>query len=87
VLRRDGVDEDHFRTPTVLPVVGALACGYLATPWAGRPAEEYRIAGILLAIGVVLWLVTVRVNRRTGGGTPSFDPQNLTGDRPAGPEN
>ena len=37
VLRKDPVDADHFRTPTVLPVVGALACGYLATPWAGPP--------------------------------------------------
>jgi amino acid transporter len=85
VLRRDEVDADHFRTPTVLPVVGALACGNLATPFAGRPAEEYRIAGVLLAIGAVLWLVTVLLTRRTGGGTPDFDPHNLSGDRPAGP--
>ena len=87
VLRRDGVDADHFRTPTVLPVIGALACGFLATPFAGRPAEEYRIAGILLAIGVVLWFVTVLVTRRTGGRPASFDPQNLSGERPAGPKN
>jgi len=87
VLRRDRVDADHFRTPTVLPVVGALACGFLATPWAGRPAEQYRIAGILLAIGVVLWGVTVFVNRRTGGDAPRFDPASLTRDRPQGPRN
>lgn len=87
VLRRDPVDADHFRTPTVLPVVGAVACGFLATPFAGRPAEQYRIAGILLAIGVVLWLVTALVNRRTGSRTPSFDPRNLTGEGPAGPRN
>jgi len=87
VLRRDHVDENHFRTPTVLPVVGALACGFLATPWAGRPAEQYRIAGILLAIGVVLWGVTVLVNRRTGGSGPGFDPMSLAGDRPSGPRN
>ncbi len=87
VLRQDPVDADHFRTPTVLPVVGALACGFLATPFAGRPAEQYRIAGILLAIGVVLWVVTVLVNRRTGGRTPSFDPAHLTGDAPLGPRN
>jgi APA family basic amino acid/polyamine antiporter len=87
VLRKDHVDADHFRTPTVLPVIGALACGYLATPFAGRPAEQYRIAGILLAIGVVLWFVTVLVNRRTGGRTPSFDPAHLTGDAPSGPRN
>ncbi|SOC52407.1 amino acid/polyamine/organocation transporter, APC superfamily [Blastococcus aggregatus] len=87
VLRRDGVDADHFRTPTVLLVIGALACGFLATPFAGRPTEEYRIAGILLAIGVVLWFVTVLVTRRTGGRPASFDPQNLSGERPAGPKN
>ena len=87
VLRRDRVDADHFRTPTVLPVVGALACAYLATPWAGRPAEQYEIAGILLAIGVVLWVVTVLLNRRTGARTPSFDPRNLSGERPSGPRN
>jgi basic amino acid/polyamine antiporter, APA family len=69
----------------VLPVVGALACGFLATPWAGRPAEQYRIAGILLAIGVVLWGVTVLVNRRSGGAAPRLDPAALTGDRPQGP--
>src|SRR5215207_5403415 len=79
VLRKDTVDADHFRTPTILPIVGALACGYLATPWAGRPAEQYRIAGILLAIGVVLWGVTVLVNRRTGAGTPRLDPTHLSG--------
>ena len=50
----------------MLPVIGALACAYLATPFAGRPAEQYKIAGVLLAIGVVLWGVTVLVNRRTG---------------------
>ncbi len=49
--------------------------------------EEYRIAGILLAIGVVLWFVTVQVTRRTGGQPASFDPQNLSGERPAGPKN
>jgi basic amino acid/polyamine antiporter, APA family len=87
VLRRDRVDADHFRTPTVLPVLGALACAYLATPWAGRPTEQYRIAGVLLAIGVVLWGVTVLVNKRTGARPPRFDPANLTGEGPTGPHN
>jgi len=87
VLRKDPVDADHFRTPTVLPVIGALACAYLATPWAGRPAEQYKIAGVLLAIGVVLWGVTVLVNRRTGAEAPRFDPAHLTGDGRSGPKN
>jgi amino acid transporter len=78
VLRKDPVDADHFRTPTVLPVIGAISCAFLATPWAGRPTEQYRIAGVLLAIGVVLWLVTVLVNRRTGPAVPALDPERFT---------
>jgi basic amino acid/polyamine antiporter, APA family len=87
VLRRDPVDADHFRTPTFLPVVGTLACGFLATPWAGRPVVQYQIAGVLLAIGVLLWVVTVLVTRRSGGGTPHLDPTHLAGDAPKGPRN
>jgi len=66
VLRRDPVAHDHFRTPTVLPVLGAASCAFLAGPWTGRDVVQYRIAGALLAIGVALWLVTVLINRATG---------------------
>jgi basic amino acid/polyamine antiporter, APA family len=66
VLRRDPVGHRHFRTPTFLPIVGALACAFLAGPWTGRDPVQYTIAGILLGIGVVLWVVTVAVNRATG---------------------
>jgi amino acid transporter len=65
VLRRQPVDHDHFRTPTWLPFVGAVTCFFLAGPWA-RSAEQlpqYRIAGALLAVGVVLWAVTWATNR------------------------
>ncbi|WP_342236772.1 APC family permease [Inquilinus sp. OTU3971] len=66
VLRRDPVEHSHFRTPTFLPVVGAVTCAFLAGPWTGRNPEQYVIAGILLAIGVGLWVVTVLINRATG---------------------
>jgi basic amino acid/polyamine antiporter, APA family len=66
VLRRDRVDHQHFRTPTILPILGALCCAFLAGPWTGRASVQYTIAGILLAIGVALWAVTVLVNRATG---------------------
>ncbi|WP_269929826.1 APC family permease [Aminobacter sp. HY435] len=65
-LRKDRVGHDHFRTPTVLPIVGGLACAFFAGPWTGRDLVQYKIAGILIAIGVVLWFVTVLVNRATG---------------------
>jgi amino acid transporter len=66
MLRRDRVDHQHFRTPTILPVLGALSCAFLAGPWTGRDPVQYKIAGILIAIGVALWVVTVLVNRATG---------------------
>jgi basic amino acid/polyamine antiporter, APA family len=66
VLRRDRVAHQHFRTPTVLPVLAAVCCAFLAGPWTGRDPIQYNTAGVLLAIGVVLWVVTVYVNRATG---------------------
>jgi amino acid transporter len=87
VLRRRPIDVDHFRTPTFLPVIGALACAYLATPFAGRPVVQYEIAGVLLGIGVLLWGVTVLLNRRTGQGPARLDPEALAGDHPKGPRN
>ena len=63
VLRRDHVDHEHFKAPTVLPVIGALACAYMVGPWTGRDTEQYRVAGWLIALGVVLWVVTWAINR------------------------
>jgi amino acid transporter len=63
VLRRDRVEHRHFRAPTAIPVIGAVACAYLASPLSGRAAADYRVAGILLVIGVVLWAVTYAAHR------------------------
>ena len=75
VLRRDPVGHKHFRTPTILPVLGALSCAFLAGPWTGRDPVQYRVAGVLIAIGVVLWVVTMLFNRMTGtkAATPEMD--------------
>ena len=67
VLRKDPVEHQHFRAPTVLPILGALFCAYLVGPWTGRATEQYPIAGVLLAIGVVLWAVTWVINRALYG--------------------
>ncbi len=66
VLRRDPVEHKHFHTPTVLPVLAAICCAFLAGPWTGRDPVQYKIAGVLIGIGVVLWVVTVLINRATG---------------------
>jgi len=49
---------------TDVPVGGGSA--FLAGPWTGRDSVQYTIAGILIALGVALWVVTVLVNRATG---------------------
>ena len=63
ILRKDKVDHKHFRTPTILPVLGAITCAFLAGPWTGRDPVQYVIAGALLVLGTVLWLATVQFMR------------------------
>ena len=63
VLRKDRVDHRHFRTPTVLPVLGAITSLILASPLADRAADVYIRAGILLLIGIGLWVVNRAVMR------------------------
>ncbi|MEV0381493.1 APC family permease [Nonomuraea sp. NPDC050643] len=65
VLRKDKVAGQHFHAGRVLPVVGTITCLYLVLPWSsGRPVGQYRIAGVLLAIGLVLWAVTWFTHQR-----------------------
>ncbi len=79
-LRRSTVEHEHFVTPTVLPVLGAIVCLYLVTPLSGRPTDQYKIAGILLVIGLVLWALNWAVNRGVyGSRTFMRDPTDLHG--------
>jgi basic amino acid/polyamine antiporter, APA family len=65
VLRRDvRRPRRHFRTPTPLPAIGCVASLYLVTPLSGRAGQQYLLAGILIASGVVLSLVTLLFSRR-----------------------
>jgi amino acid transporter len=63
VLRKDTISRAHFVAPTVLPVIGALACAFFVGPWTGRKTIQYEIAGWLLVLGVVLWAITWFANR------------------------
>ncbi|GAA3223918.1 APC family permease [Actinocorallia longicatena] len=66
VLRRESVEHDHYRAPTWTPAAGSIVCLLLATPLTGRDVEVYLRAGILLAVGVLLWFLT-RLVRPAGG--------------------
>ena len=79
VLRRDAPPDGAFRSPGVLPWVGVATCAFLLGPWA-QDAIEYRIAGLLLALGVVLWALTWLWNRGARARRTRFsDPEELHG--------
>jgi APA family basic amino acid/polyamine antiporter len=65
VLRRDPAAEGGFVAPSAIPVIGAIACLYLLGPWARVHEDmiQYKIAGGLLGLGVLLWLITFALNR------------------------
>jgi amino acid transporter len=70
VLRRDHVDHDHFRAPTILPVIGV---GVSIAVMFTKDAEIFLRAGILLLVGVAFWVVNVLVLR----GSERFDTEEL----------
>ena len=80
VLRRDvQATGGHFRTPTVLPIIGFIASAYLVLPFSGRPAQQYVLAGILIVIGIVLFGITTLINRQLGiRGKGIIDPTHLS---------
>ena len=73
ILRKDKVNHSHFRSPSLLPILGAISCAFLVGPWTGRDPQQYKIAGVLLAIGLALWVVTLIVNRVAGTRRPEDD--------------
>lgn len=62
VLRKDRKDTNHFRTPTLVPVLGAIASAFLASPLSGRASGDYKVAGWLLLVGMVLGVFTWAIN-------------------------
>jgi basic amino acid/polyamine antiporter, APA family len=63
VLRRDRVDHRHFRVPVVLPVLALASCVVLLTRLEGG---VWLRGLLLLAVGVVLYLVTAAARKATG---------------------
>jgi APA family basic amino acid/polyamine antiporter len=55
VLRREVVEHDHVRVPTVVPVLGIASCVLLATQ---QSAGTWARTALLLALGVVLYAVS-----------------------------
>ena len=80
VLRRDvRATGGHFKTPTVLPVIGFLASLYLVLPFSGRATQQYVLALVLIGIGILLFFVTMLINRQLGIRDAGIkDPRDLT---------
>jgi amino acid transporter len=60
VLRRDRVEHEHFRTPTIFPILGILVSLGLMTQQQG---STFVRAGFLLLAGLVLWGVNYGAKR------------------------
>ncbi|HEX2128682.1 MAG TPA: APC family permease [Solirubrobacterales bacterium] len=63
VLRREPVEHEHFRVPTLVPVLGVCVSIALLTQIEG---EVFARAGILIGVGAALWLLNELVLRRVG---------------------
>ena len=82
VLKRRN-DKTFFRAPLWTPVLGAVLCLFLAGPWARTDAQmiQYKIAGVMLLLGVVLWGVTYVANRMENGPGGGDDVEALLDDQ------
>ncbi|WP_028850248.1 APC family permease [Thermocrispum municipale] len=74
VLRRKPVKHKHFKAPTFIPVLGALACAFLVGPWTERNPDEYLVAAGMIGLGIVLWALTWLFDPQSRGAQASaFD--------------
>jgi amino acid transporter len=55
VLRKETVTQPHFRSPTVMPVIGMVVSVAVMTT---KDAETFARAGVLLLIGGLLWKIS-----------------------------
>ena len=63
-LRSDRVEHEHFRTPTVFPVLGIVVSLALLVYSAVNDVTIFVLAGVLLLLGVVLYGVDILVKSR-----------------------
>ena len=61
VLRREEAEHSHFRAPTIVPLLGILISIALLTQ---TEAEIFGRAGLILALGAVIWVINAIAVRR-----------------------
>jgi APA family basic amino acid/polyamine antiporter len=67
VLRRDKVEEPHFRVPTVVPVLAIVSCLVLMSQ---QNAETWLRAGIMIVVGLVLYVASQVAIKRSAPQIP-----------------
>lgn len=67
VLRRDSVQHEHFRAPTVLPVLGIVVCVGLLTQ---QDLSTFLLSGALLVLGAVLYGINAYAKRQLDHESP-----------------
>jgi amino acid transporter len=71
VLRRDPVEHEHFRTPTIFPILGIVVSATLLIYSALSDISIFVLAGLLLLLGVVLYGVDVVAKSRLDRESPA----------------
>ncbi len=67
VLRRDRVRHQHYRAPAIIPILGSITCLVLLTQ---QDPQTWLRAGILILIGLILYVINILYRRRAGEGSP-----------------
>jgi amino acid transporter len=70
VLRSDRVDHEHFRTPTIFPILGIVVSVALLIYTAVSDISIFFLAALLLGIGLVLYAVNFLVKRSVDRESP-----------------
>src|SRR5919107_890118 len=65
-LRGDKVEHEHYRTPSVFPILGIVVAASLLIFTAINDLSVLGLAGLLLGIGLILYGVNVLVKRSLG---------------------
>jgi APA family basic amino acid/polyamine antiporter len=55
ILRKDKIQKEYFKAPTIMPVIGFIVSLALLTT---KDADSFVRAGVLLIIGAILYLIT-----------------------------
>lgn len=63
VLRRDPVDHEHFTTPTAFPILGIAVSAALLIYTAITNLPVFGLAGLLIGLGVILYVINVLAKR------------------------